>query len=222
MPVFGKDHAQSKMLESFDNSNKTKKALAMRVLITGFGPFPGAPYNPSGVLAKRLAHSHRPALAGIKISAHVFATAYAAVDRDLTKLFAAKPDIVLLFGVAGRRRQVCVETRARNTASLIFPDADRAKPERDVIELRGPAALRGRAPFMPLLHALKQNQVPSRLSRDAGSYLCNYVYWRALQRTSGGTRVQFVHIPSAARISRERLLRGAQALLIALIAAKRR
>ena len=37
----------------------------MRVLITGFGPFPGAPFNPSAALAKALARRRRPALAGI-------------------------------------------------------------------------------------------------------------------------------------------------------------
>ena len=38
----------------------------MRVLITGFGPFPGAPFNPSAALAKALACRRRPALAGIE------------------------------------------------------------------------------------------------------------------------------------------------------------
>ena len=65
----------------------------MRVLVTGFGPFPGAPFNPSALLVKALARRRRPALAGIERSRHVFATAYAAVDRDLPKLLAGKPDV---------------------------------------------------------------------------------------------------------------------------------
>src|ERR1700731_4705599 len=69
---------------------RTARAL-MRVLITGFGPFPGAPFNPSAALAKALAHRRRPALAGIERVTHVFATTYASVDRDLPKLFAQKP-----------------------------------------------------------------------------------------------------------------------------------
>ena len=102
----------------------------MRVLITGFGPFPGAPFNPSAALAKALARRRRPALAGIERVVHVFATTYASVDRDLPKLFAQKPDIVLMFGVAGRRRQLCIETRARNAVSLLFPDASGHRPRR--------------------------------------------------------------------------------------------
>jgi len=64
----------------------------MRVVVAGFGSFPGAPSNPSGQLATALARQRRPVLAGIDITSHVFATAYDAVDRDLSKLLARKPD----------------------------------------------------------------------------------------------------------------------------------
>jgi pyroglutamyl-peptidase len=203
----------------------------MRVLITGFGPFPGAPFNPSAALAKALACRRRPALAGIERATHVFETTYASVDRDLPKLFAQKPDVVLMFGVAGRRRQLCIETRARNAVSLLFPDANRHRPRHGVIKLRGPAALTGNAPFARLAGAAGAQ---ARLSRDAGNYLCNYLYWRALEQARG-TRplVQFVHVPpiSAKPGPRRRanrpptlaqLLRPAEALLIALVAASRR
>jgi pyroglutamyl-peptidase len=200
----------------------------VRVLITGFGPFPGAPFNPSAALAKALARRRRPALAGIERATHVFATTYASVDRDLPKLFAQKPDIVLMFGVAGRRRRLCIETRARNAVSLLFPDASGRRPRHGVIKLRGPAALTGNAPFARLAGA-----AGTRLSRDAGCYLCNYVYWRALEQVRG-TRplVQFVHIPPVSSKPRRRrsgkpptlaqLLKPAEAILIALIAASRR
>src|SRR5215469_14037132 len=64
----------------------------MRVLITGFGPFPGAPFNPSAALAKALARRRRPAFADLDRATHIFATTYASVDRDLPKLLAQKPD----------------------------------------------------------------------------------------------------------------------------------
>jgi pyroglutamyl-peptidase len=204
---------------------------AVRVLITGFGPFPGAPFNPSATLAKALARRRRPALAGIERATHVFATTYASVDRDLPKLFAQKPDVVLMFGVAGRRRQLCIETRARNAVSLLFPDASGQRPRHGVIKLRGPAALAGNAPFACLAGAAGPR---ARLSRDAGRYLCNYVFWRVLEQVRG-TRplVQFVHMPPVSAKPRPRgranrpptlaqLLKAAEALLIALIAASRR
>ena len=107
----------------------------MRVVIAGFGPFPGAPSNPSGRLATALARLRRPALANIEITSHVFATAYTAVDRDLPKFLARNPDVVLIFGLAGRRRHICIETRARNARSILFPDVNGYSPERAAIEL---------------------------------------------------------------------------------------
>jgi pyroglutamyl-peptidase len=203
----------------------------MRVLITGFGSFPGAPFNPSAALARALARRRRPALADIECATHVFATTYASVDRNLPKLFAQKPDIVLMFGVAGRRRQLCIETRARNAVSLLFPDASGRRPQHGAIVLRGPAALKGNAPFARLGGAAGKQ---TRLSRDAGRYLCNYIYWRALEHVRGARPlVQFVHIPlvgtkpQPCRHSNRpptlaQLLKPAEALLIALIAASRR
>jgi pyroglutamyl-peptidase len=205
-----------------------------RVLLIGFGPFPGAPFNPSAVLVNALARRRRPAFAELKRTAHVFATTYAAVDRDLPALFASEPDIVLMFGLAGRRRALNIETRARNAVSLLFPDASGRRPKRGDILPGGAAALRGNAPFADLLGALRGSALPAQLSRDAGRYLCNYAYWQALRRVRGHRPlVQFVHIPPIRRESRpksrgrpqpsfEALAAAAERLLVALVAASRR
>lgn len=206
----------------------------MRVVLVGFGPFPGAPFNPSAHLVKALARRRRPALASADLSLHIFPTSYAAVDRDLPALFATRPDVILIFGLAGRRRELCIETRARNAVSVLFPDVDGYRPARAVISPARPPALRGRAPFCDLLGALHGISFPARLSRDAGRYLCNYAYWGALERAGDGPPlVQFIHIPpvrfGARKLRRgrplppfSRLVAAAEALLIALIAASRR
>jgi pyroglutamyl-peptidase len=179
-----------------------------------------------------LARRRRPALAGIDITSHVFATAYNAVDRDLPKLLARKPDVLLIFGLAGRRRDVCIETRARNARSILLPDVSGWRPERRTVE-GGQDALAGSAPFAHLLSAIRKTRLHARLSRDAGAYLCNYAYWRALQRVRGHRPlVQFVHIPWVSAMPRRgtrkrnalrlsRLISAGENLLIALIAASR-
>jgi len=50
--------------------------MPLTVVITGFGPFPGAPFNPTGALVELLRGNHacRPARGAV---AHVFTTSYA-------------------------------------------------------------------------------------------------------------------------------------------------
>jgi len=139
-----------------------------------------------------------------------------------------------MFGLAGRRRHVCIETRARNAVSVLFPDASGYRPQRATIRPGGPAARRGHAPFAALAGVTRTTKVPARASRDAGRYLCNYLYWRALERAGGGKPlVQFVRIPpldnkprrktaTKSRPTLAQLLKTAEAVLLALVAARRR
>jgi pyroglutamyl-peptidase len=53
-----------------------------------------------------------------------------------------------------------------------------------------------------LLRAALGTGVDARTSRDAGSYLCNYLSWRAIEATcrdTGPRLAAFVHVPLLAR-----------------------
>ncbi len=98
------------------------------ILLTGFGPFPGSPFNPTTPLVRRLARMRRPALADVAIVAHVFATSYTAIDGELPRLVGRyKPDALLMFGLAPPARWLRIETRACNTVAPL-PDVAGAKP----------------------------------------------------------------------------------------------
>src|SRR5262249_9575658 len=148
----------------------------------------------------RLAEGRRPALAGTRRVAHVFATRYDAVDRELPVLLAReKPDIVVMFGVATRSRQVRIEERARNRVAL-FPDAGRFRPAAQTIA-PGREAQRNPLPGARLPAAATPADVPAVRSRNAGTYLCNYVYWRGLEasgRPDGPELAIFIHVPPVA------------------------
>jgi pyroglutamyl-peptidase len=208
--------------------------MADTILITGFGPFPGAPFNPTDPLVRRLARLRRPALAGVHLVAHVFTTSYAAVDRELPALLARhKPCALLMFGLAARTPYVRIETRARNAISALLPDAGRRLPSMRGIAPGAPLSRPLRAPMRRLLAAARATHVPTRLSRDAGRYLCNYLCWRAVEASaaSGGpARVAFVHVPKVAphhaRTGKRRPLTlddlvGAGAAILTALAASR-
>ncbi len=174
----------------------------LRILVTGFGPFPGAPYNPTMALVKRLVALRRPALDDVELTGHIFHVTYATVDRELPGLIEQhRPHAVLSFGLAGRTSHVRIETRARNAVTTRFPDADRARARKGSIALGADAAMFG-PHTTKLLHAARASGIDARVSRDAGSYLCNYLSWCAIEATGkpGGPRLAaFIHVPLLAR-----------------------
>src|SRR5262249_12912033 len=204
--------------------------MSLTVLITGFGPFPGAPFNPTAALAQRLAARRCPGFADVRRVAHVFQTSYAAVERELPALIKrVRPDAVLLFGVATRTKYLRVETRARNARSPLFPDAAGDRPGAATIDLGEASTRAGRVPQQALLAAVRGERLPVRLSHSAGRYLCNFVYWRALTLTDVGSAplVQFIHVPTVRRgpmrpaaqrrLTAGDLLRAGEAILTALV-----
>jgi pyroglutamyl-peptidase len=200
----------------------------LRILITGFGPFPGAPYNPTMPLVERLMRLRRPAFDDVKLSSHIFHVSYATVDRELPKLLEKRrPHALLLFGLAQRTPYLRVETRARNAITTIWPDADGTRVRKGSIA-RDSGALTFGPHTAKLLRAALATGIDARASRDAGSYLCNYLSWRAIEATQeddGPRLAAFVHIPLLARdgaakpgrITLEELVDAGEAMLAELI-----
>jgi pyroglutamyl-peptidase len=173
--------------------------MTATILITGFGPFPGAPFNPTEPLAVELARRRHPAFANVRRVAHVFRTSYEAVDRELPALIAReKPAALVMFGLATRTKHLRIETRARNVLTRVVPDADGQIPETGSIVPAAPITVSLRAPARRLLMAALATGVPAALSHDAGQYLCNYLCWRAAEaaRTGAPRLVAFIHVPA--------------------------
>ena len=176
--------------------------MTITILITGFGPFPGAPFNPTEPLAIELARRRHPAFADVRRVAHVFRVSYEAVDRELPALLAReKPDALVMFGLAPRLQHLHVETRAHNALTRAVPDASGQVPVAAIIAPGGPAAVSLRAPAQRLLSAAQATGAPAVLSCDAGRYLCNYLCWRAAEAASAGAPrlVAFIHVPPVRR-----------------------
>jgi pyroglutamyl-peptidase len=174
----------------------------LRILITGFGPFPGAPCNPTEPLVNRLVRLRRPAFSDLEFSGHIFPVTYKAVDRELPDLLARRrPHALLMFGLASRTAHVRIETRARNAVTMLWPDADHARVRKGSIAGGADAVTFG-PHTAKLLRAADSTGIDARASRDAGSYLCNYLSWRAIEAAdsdSGPLLAAFVHIPPLAR-----------------------
>ena len=194
-----------------------------RLLLTGFGPFPGAPDNPTGPLIEALARRLRKDR--IAVSTHVFETTYAAVDRDLARLIKRlKPDALLMFGLATKARALRVETQARNRIAR-FPDASFVIPVSQTIDVNCGKTREIRAPISTLLRAAKSAGLPARHSRNAGDYLCNYLYWHALAEPKPELwpgKAAFIHVPMPSkRFTLESMVSSGDAIARSLLAALR-
>ena len=208
----------------------------LRILVTGFGPFPGAPYNPTQALVARLLRLRRPALSDVELSSHIFPVTYKAVDRELPLALAKhKPHALLMFGLASRTCYLRIETRARNAVSMLWPDADQTRARKGSIADGATAQMFG-PHTAKLLRAAKSSGLDARASRDAGSYLCNYLSWRAIEAVdadNGPRLAAFVHIPPLARagafrrkgfprITLEELVDAGEAMLLEMVSLARR
>src|SRR6202048_3155077 len=209
----------------------------LRILVTGFGPFPGAPFNPPQPLVARLLRLRRPAFGEVDLSGHIFPVTYGALDRQLPELLAAhRPQALLMFGLATRTPWIRIETRARNAVTALWPDADHTRVRKGSIASGADAMMFG-PHTAKLLRAAVGTGIDARASRDAGSYLSNYLSWRAIEPTcddTGPRLAAFVHVPPLARggasqhkgarhrITLEELVDAGEAMLLEMVRLGRR
>jgi pyroglutamyl-peptidase len=179
------------------------------LLVTGFGRFPGAPFNPTERIARGLggAFARRLARLGVRLERRILPVtwegtpaALRALERDLA------PDAVLHFGLAGRRRAVTVEARADNRNRLLSADADGRRAPVATIAPGRAFHLPSRVSLGPMTAALG-GKAPTGLSNDAGAYLCNLALWTSLAQGDPRRPVVFVHVPRprSAGLRRDRL-----------------
>jgi pyroglutamyl-peptidase len=136
-----------------------------------------------------------------------------------------------MFGLASRTPYVRIETRARNAVTMLWPDADHARARKGSIADGADAKMFG-PHTAKLLRAALGTGIDARASRDAGSYLCNYLSWRAIEATradNGPRLAAFVHVPPIARdwasqrkgmmprVTMEELVDAGEAMLLEMV-----
>jgi pyroglutamyl-peptidase len=168
------------------------------IILTGFGPFPGITQNASAQLIVEIARISSARFPKKRIVTHVLPTEWAAAPQQLAALYRTHAPILMLhFGVSERAAGFQVETQACNTQSPTY-DASGALPDGAVIAHAGRDVLLARLPTEAIFNRLQHLGVPTRLSCNAGTYLCNSVFYRTLQwaeRT--GSQAGFIHIPTS-------------------------
>lgn len=171
------------------------------VLVTGFEPFGAHAVNPSQSIAEELG--------GV-----VLPVSYArAADLVRAAIDERDPEVVVCFGLADGDTAISVERFAHNLDEVDAVDNEGVGGSGAEIDPGGPLALRSTLPVDQIVAALRDEGLPASVSRDAGGYLCNHVFYVAMQSLKPGCIGGFVHVPSFDVLPREELLRAARVIV---------
>ena len=166
------------------------------VLLTGFEPFGGDAANPSGAAVNLVAERwDGPA---VLVTAVLPVTFSGAAERLRALLAEHRPDVVIAAGLAGGRAAIGVERVAVNLIDARIPDNAGDQPV-DVPSVPGAAPAHfATLPVKEIARRVSAAGVPAEVSYSAGTFVCNHVFFTALEAAASGTRAGFVHVPWSA------------------------
>jgi pyroglutamyl-peptidase len=129
------------------------------VLLTGFEPFGGDSFNPSGAAVRQVAASWT---GSAELVVDVLPVAFAgAADRMRELIARHSPDVVLATGLAGGRTAVGVERIAVNLLDARIPDNDGEQPVDEPSIPGAPAARFASLPVKRIVQELGGAGVPA-------------------------------------------------------------
>lgn len=171
------------------------------VLVTGFEPFGKHEINPSQLIAEELD--------GVVLPVS-YARAAGALRRALDE---RDPEVVIAFGLADDRDAVTPERFAHNLDEADTTDNEDAAGSGAEIDVAGPIAYRATLPVDEIVAALRARELPAAVSRDAGGYLCNHVFYVLMHTLKPGRLGGFVHVPPLEVLPRERVVEAARVIV---------
>ena len=184
----------------------------LSVLISGFDHYEGVTANPSVEVPAALSSEggegfglsgSDPAFADVDVTISSvslpvsFANAWPTLREAIE---ATAPDIVIATGLKHAARGVMLERCATNLMDTHRPDADNAAPKLEPIRANGPAAYWTRLPLRAILADFAHDGIPATLSSDAGTFVCNSLFYQLLDWTASKRHVLsgFVSFPLVA------------------------
>lgn len=172
------------------------------VVISGFEHYDDVSVNPSYEVPRILSEQGIEGLDGVGLSISTvglpvsFSKAWPLLSETIEE---AKPDIVIATGLKRAARGVLLERCATNIMDSSKPDVDNAAPSLVSIDPDGPAAYWTRLPLRAILGEFTHDSIPATLSSDAGTFVCNSLFYNLLNWASSQDKVLagFVSLPVA-------------------------
>lgn len=178
----------------------------MRVLISGFEAFGEHKVNPTALIVDALNQGLIPFPSTLKLE-HIllpvtFDDSYKKLEK---KIESFNPDVIISFGVANRD-SIELENVAINYIDARIKDNAGTQPQEQEITPNGPQSFLSTLPLQGIEARLKEAQLPVKISNDAGSYVCNFLFYKLMESNQDTFRLcGFIHVPPLEVMSFEKL-----------------
>lgn len=168
----------------------------MKILVTGFEPFPNEDVNPSWEVGGMLTEYR---LDGVEIIAKRLPIIYSLAAFNLQRyLIQEKPDIFVGLGQAQERTNISLERVGLNIREASIPDNHGYLAQGEPIIQGAPVAYFSNFNLGGIVKSLQKNGIPACISNTAGTYVCNEILFSALHHQAQfktPSLAGFVHIP---------------------------
>jgi len=183
------------ILVLFAAQSGANEVVSKVILVTGFEAFGTETSNGSWEALKGLKGKY---FADTMVITARLPVAWKRAGSRLQELiYLYKPTAVISFGQAGAE-PVRLESSAHNLRDKI-PDNDGITPQTLQIYTDAPTTLETSLPLAEIENHLRSAGIPARISTDAGTYLCNDIFYTLMFRpgTEGAKTILrgFIHLP---------------------------
>lgn len=179
------------------------KSTSIRVLVSGFDPFYTNKTNPSQTIVEALPNFlELPEMQSrVTLTRLVLPSCCESWDILNNQLdsTAYKKTVVVMLGLANKRDRLSIESVALNIQDYRIADNKGHQWEHKRIKKKAPLALETNVDVVKLKLELDQHGYPAEVSYHAGTFICNDVYFRVLNKQRKRNDIPaalFVHLPT--------------------------
>ncbi len=167
-----------------------------KVLLTGFEPFGGASFNPSGAVVQAIAER---GVDGIEIVTAILPVEFKRSAEMLVELISShNPDVVISLGQAEGRDFIGPEHVAINLADGRIADNAGVKIENQAIDPSAADGYFSTLPIRAIVDAISSLGIAAKISYSAGTFICNEIFFATQSFLQESEVISgFIHLPLA-------------------------
>ena len=167
-----------------------------KVLLTGFEPFNGGSFNPSGAVVEAIG---KDGVDGVEIVTAILPVEFKRSAAMLLELISSnKPDVVISLGQAEGRDFIGPEQVAINLADARIADNAGVKMENQLLNETAADGYFSTLPIRSIVEAISSLGISAKISYSAGAFICNEIFFTAQSALQGSKVISgFIHLPLA-------------------------